>query len=113
MSNPDKVMSSIILNAVWGKLNRGEVKVTIEVRDATPSPPPPPPNSPEPQQHQQQVASSQVVSSETERLIRYFDTVDDEDCLSAAERMERVNREPIPPNATCIPGGAESDEEEW
>ena len=107
MSNPDKVMSSIILNAVWGKLNRGEVKVVIEVRDATPSPPPPPPNTPEPQQQQ-----NQVVSSETCRLVRYFDTLDEEDCLSAAERMERVNREPIPPNATCIPGGAESDEEE-
>ena len=111
----DRNLSQINLNILYGKLgeSKKKIRVSVEVRDGTPSPPPPPPNSPEPQQHQQQVASSQVVSSETSRLVSYFDTLEEEDCLSAAERLERVNREPIPPNATRIPGGAESDEEEW
>ena len=89
-----------------------EIKVTLKVVDASAPPPPPPPNSPEPQQHQQQVASSQVVSSETSRLVSYFDTLEEEDCLSAAERLERINLEPIPPGATFMPGGEESDDDD-
>ena len=66
------------------------------------APPPPPPNTPEPQQ----------LSEETLKLVAYYDTLDEEDVMTSSERLERVNRTPIPPNATYIPAGEESDSDE-
>ena len=82
-----------------------EIKVVLKVVDGAAPPPPPPPNTPEPQRKQQ-------ISSETSRLVHYYDTLDEDDVMSAAERLSRVNLEPIPPGATFLPGGEESDDDD-
>ena len=68
-----------------------------------PRQPPPPPNTPEPA-HQ--------VSEETQKLVMQYDTVDEEDLLSSSEKAARVDKTPIPPGASYIPGGAEGDSDE-
>ena len=78
-----------------------EVKCVFGENVLYSAPPPPPPNSPEPQQR----------SVKTSNLVDYCDTVEKEDLMSRAERLARVDRSPIPPNARFIPAGEETDDE--
>ena len=52
------------------------------------------------------------LSEQTLKLIQKYDTLDEEDLMSRAEKLERVNTEPIPRDANKLPGGMEVDSED-
>ena len=84
---------------------------TNKISAATPAPPP---NSPDRASTRSTTPPPPLLSEKTKNLMQMLDTVDEEDVLSSEEKMNRLDRTPIPPGAKCIPGGMEldSDEEE-